>query len=76
MKYLLQIDGTERDKWQTISATSPHAAIFKAVQDRIKQGENPAQAYIALGESRHPNGTPICVQGYKLQVNREANLQG
>lgn len=73
MKYLVQIDGTNPKNWRTIQATNREAAIVIAVRPIIKEGHNPETAYCALGEARHPNGSPICVQSYKLQVNRDAN---
>jgi len=73
MKYLVQIDGTNPKNWRTIQATGPQAAIYAAVKPLILDGHNHETAYIGLGEVRHENGAPICVQSYKLNVNRTAS---
>src|SRR5262249_30098146 len=71
MKYLVQIDGTNPNNWRTIEATDAFSAVAKASRGPILDGHNPESAYVALGTARHPNGAPICVQSYKLTVNRE-----
>ena len=71
MKFLVQIDGTNPKNWRSISAANREAAVLMAAKPLILDGHNPETAYVALGESRHPNGAPICVQSYKLKVNRD-----
>ena len=71
MKYLVQIDGTNPKNWRTINATNREAAVFAAAKPLILDGHNPETAYVGLGEARHDNGAPICVQSYKLNVKRD-----
>jgi hypothetical protein len=70
MKYLIQIDGTNPKNWREIEAGNPQDAIFAEVKPLIIAGQNPEIAYYALGKPLHPSGAPICVQSYKLTVNR------
>lgn len=71
MKYLVQIDGTNPKNWREINATDQGEAVFNAAKPLILDVHNPETAYIALGNARHPNGAPICVQSYSLKVNRD-----
>lgn len=75
MKYLVQIDGTNPKNWREIQAESPFDAIVKASAPVIIEGHNPETAYCALGQARHENGAPICVQSYSLKVNRESEAK-
>ena len=70
MKYTLQIDGTNPKNWREIEAANKEAAIIIAIRPLINKGQNPEVAYVALGETRHQNGAPLCVQSYKLKVDR------
>ena len=71
MKYLVQIDGTNPKNWREIAASNREAAIVIAIRPLVIDGHNPEKAYVALGESKHSNGAPLCVQSYKLNINRE-----
>lgn len=75
MKHLIQIDGSDPRKWQTIEATNREAAILKAIRPLIEAGMTPTRAYVALGETRHPNGAPVCVQSFTLHLKRTATAQ-
>lgn len=72
MRYLVQIDGTNPKNWREINATNREDAIVQAIRPLIKDGHTPEIAYTMLGEARHPNGAPICVQSHKLFIKREA----
>lgn len=76
MKFQLQFNNTDPAKWQTVEATNREAAIIKALRPRIKGKPEtlwPYVAYVGLGEARHSNGAPICVQSYTLTLQRTAN---
>lgn len=71
MKYLVQIDGTNPKNWREIQACGPQAAAYIAAKPLILDDHNPQTAYVGLGEARHENGAPICVQSYTLHVKRD-----
>ncbi len=74
MKYLVQIDGTAPKNWRAIDASNKEAAIIIAIRPMIAEGHNPETAYVAYGDSRHPNGAPICVGAHKLHIERDSIL--
>lgn len=68
MKYLVQINDTQPDKWAQIEAPDREEAIATALRASgvIKEGQRPTRAFVALGTARHENGAPIAVQSYAL----------
>ena len=79
MTFQLQFNATEPDKWQNVQATSRDAAIIKALRPLVKGKPTalwPYVVYVGLGEAKHANGAPICVQSCHLHLteNKAQNL--
>jgi len=63
----VQVETTERDKWQQIEAETVEDAICRAME-KVKKAP-PAQVFVVLAKSpRHENGAPIAVRRYSVEV--------
>ena len=77
MNYLVHInqqsDGSlPPDQWVKVKAGSMTDAIVEVLSNRPDH-DQPTKAFVALGKTRHPNGSPFACQSFALIWDEKAS---
>jgi len=77
MTYRVQIAETPDaplppEGWRTIEARDREMAVIELLRRRPNLSAGALWGYVAL-DAGHPNGAPIAVQGFKLQLSERSD---
>jgi hypothetical protein len=64
-RFRVQVEATEPDQWRFVWAEDERRAAVKAA---VKLGIGERTVYVELGRMRHPNGSPVAVNAFRVAV--------